>query len=182
MKASPLGNNPQSYEEPVRCSRYMLISSVVVVGFLVGLYYIWCSREAAMWIFWVLIAVLLIPCLWLYPLRVGFRDGEFYIRRLFRTKVIPLSEIKDVRVFVPSPSDGRIMGIHGFFGRFGWYKSWEIGLYFAYIGDTDECFLVELKPDDRGKEKKYVVSCRNNIKMVAALTAALPNVPHLEKL
>lgn len=160
-------------EEPVRRSRFIILTTVVILATVVGLFFIWRAKEVSMWIFCLLIAVILVPALWLMPLKVGVSDSQFYIRRLLKSTVIPLDRIKSVRVFVPSPADGRICGLSGPFSRMGWYKSWEIGLYFAYIGDSDECMLIELKPDERNKERKYVVSCRNHVAMVEALNERL---------
>ncbi len=174
MAGDNFGNKvPDSLEEPVLRSRWTKIGTCVYIAALIVLYFFMRSREVADFIFWVVVAAIFIPLLWLYPKSVGFGDNCFYIKRLFTTKVIPFDMIKSVRVFVPSPSDGMICGSRGLFGRIGWFKSWEVGLYFAYVGDTDQSFLIELSPDDKSKERRYVVSCRDNVRMVEALDKAL---------
>lgn len=160
-------------EERVLSQKGLLIMALELILIFALLFVLWYKKEIVMWLYWVLVAGIFLPVLWLIPVKVGLRDGEFYIKRLLKTKVIPVERIKSVRIFTPSPADGKICGIRDMKKRLGWFKSWEAGLYFAYIGNTDECFLVELKPDDRSKERRYVVSCMDNVAMVEALNSAI---------
>ena len=157
------------FEEPVTRSKRMIVYTLLTLLILVVAYCVWSVHNANKLIYFVLLAAVIIPALWLVPLRVGVRDSEFFVRRLVCTKAIPLDRIRDVRVFETSMSDGRICGMNGVMGSVGWYKSWEIGLYFAYIGNYSETFLIELKPDQKGRVWKYVVSCRNHREVVERL-------------
>ncbi len=161
------------FEEPVTRSRTMLGTTVVLILLLVALIFFWSTTDAPLCVILVIFGVILVPAIWLMPVKLGAGDGEFYIRRLLSTKVIPLERIKEVRAYETSMADGKICALSGFFANIGWYKSWEIGLYFAYIGNFKETFLIVLKPDSKGKERNYVVSCRNHIEVVSKLRDAI---------
>ena len=159
-------------EEPVERTRRGILSMIIIAVMLIIAGLRWSLTEASMGFFWILIAVVISPALWIWPTRIGIRDGEFYIKRLFRTKVIPLDRIARVQPFVPSPADGRIWA-YNVAGRLGWFKNWEKGLYFAYIGNTDQAFIIELKPEADGRVRRYACSCRNQEAMMRAISEAI---------
>lgn len=165
----------EAIEKPVDRSRDMVKMTIFVAALLIGIFAVWMHKEAVLWFYVLLVACLLVPALWLMPVRVGVRDGVFYVKRLFKTKVIPVDRIKEVRPFETSMADGKICGLSGFYCKVGWFKSWEIGLYFAYIGNYSETFLVELKPDRNGRVWRYICSCKDYGEVVDVLNTAIKN-------
>lgn len=168
------------FEEPVKRSRTVIIETMVVLAVISGLIAMTSTISPSALLFMVFLAVcVLVPAILMMPWKVGVRDGQLYITRLMGPKIIPLDRIKDVRIFHTMMNDGRIAAVSGLMGTIGWYKSWEIGLYFAYIGNFSQTFLVELKEDEKGRLRKYVLSCNNNREAVEKLRKCLGLNPQI---
>lgn len=118
-----------------------------------------------------LIAVLVIisiVSLFYTPVSIGADEDAIYIIRSLRTKIIPLSEVKSVRLCPPTMGAIKICASGGFMGYWGWFRERDLGKYFAYYGRSSDCFLVELH-----NGRKYMLGCRNPKNMVEYINQAL---------
>ena len=104
------------------------------------------------------------------PLSVEVDEQCLYINRALKTKTIPLSAIRTIRLYPNPDADESILfrSRNGVLGSWGYYDGYGVGRYFAYYGCVDDCFLIEL---DNGK--KYVLGCENANLMVDHISSLL---------
>ena len=107
---------------------------------------------------WIIIGILFIW--WIFalcftPLDVQADDEEVRIRRPFKTKRIPMSEIQSAEPYDAANADGRKAVMSSpvrVFGKWGKYRDNKVGDYFAYYGKPGNTVLITLKNGN-----KYVV-------------------------
>lgn len=124
-------------------------------------------RDAPLWMIWSLGIAIFILCfaaLCYSPHSISVDGNTLNIRRLLKTKHIPLADIADVRLCPPTMATRRIVGSGGWFGYYGWFSERDLGRYFAYYGKASDCFLVTL-----GDGRKYMLGCDDAQAMVEAI-------------
>ncbi|MCM1355383.1 MAG: PH domain-containing protein [Staphylococcus sp.] len=159
---------------PVIKERVNYSPSVAVVSImLLAFFSIICFRhwdENIGWIRWAVIAafiIIVVASLCYSPCYVSVGDGWLKISRICSpARKISVDEIARVLPHSRTMTDvrRRLLGGGGFIGYWGWFTSPAIGRYFAYVGNWNESFLVELKSG-----RKYVISCNNHDKIVEAI-------------
>lgn len=97
------------------------------------------------------------------PVYVASNQEGVLIRKRFGKKFIAMSEINEVSYFHPTPLliNQRVVGSGGFVGYWGWFSDPRIGIYFAYYGNSSDCFLIKLK-----NGKQYVIGCEDSSEMM----------------
>ena len=137
----------------VNLSTYSVILSFVTLIVLLWLLYY--SKNDGLTI---TLGVIIISCMFfvgLYmPLSVAAENDELVIKRAFKKKRIPYTEIKEIDLCPPTMAERRLLGSGGFFGYWGWFRENDLGKYFAYYGKASDCFLVRLKDGSQ-----YMVGC-----------------------
>ena len=108
-----------------------------------------------------LLAAMHVAGLFYMPAGISADKYAIYIRRILKTKAIPMSDVKSVCLCQPTMGAKRICASGGFLGYWGWFHERDLGKYFAYYGRASDCFLVELKSG-----RKYMLGCQNPQKMV----------------
>lgn len=124
-------------------------------------------RDAPLWMIWSLGIAIFILCfaaLCYSPQSISVDGNTLNIRRLLKTKHIPLADIADVKLCPPTMAARRIVGSGGWFGYYGWFSERDLGRYFAYYGKASDCFLVTL-----GDGRKYMLGCDDAPAMVEAI-------------
>lgn len=144
-----------------------LLGIICVVVILVFLFvsFIEGTLSDTFWMLGLLLLTYLIEAAFYQPLSIEVDEQMLRINRALKTKSIPLSAIREVRLY-PNPDDDIVIfggwGRQGVLGNWGyWNGGSKVGRYFAYYGCAEDCFLVEL---DNGK--KYVLGCSNANLMV----------------
>ena len=95
------------------------------------------------------------------PLSISVNEKEMSINRLLLVKRIPLSEIVEVKLVSPTMAEKRICGSGGWMGYWGWFSEKDLGKYFAYYGNSSNCFLLKLK-----NGRQYMLGCSNPASIV----------------
>ncbi len=137
----------------VSWSRYVTIITIVICLVFAGIAF-WADSLHTPVILFTCIGICIISAFYYSPVAVTVDRRNVAIRRLLTPKHIPVSEIKNVCLFQTTMGDVRICGSGGFFGYYGWFRSREIGKYFAYVGKWKDTFLIELNSG-----RKYIISC-----------------------
>jgi hypothetical protein len=104
----------------------------------------------------IVLGIWLVLALFYAPRAIELADDKIIVRRLFATKNISFSDIESVRYCPVTKDERRIFGSAGFFGYWGWYKEKNVGKYFAYYGNSSECFLVTMRSG-----RKYMLGCES---------------------
>lgn len=124
-------------------------------------------RDAPLWMILSLGIAIFILCfaaLCYSPQSISVDGNTLNIRRLLKTKHIPLADIADVKLCPPTMAARRIVGSGGWFGYYGWFSERDLGRYFAYYGKASDCFLVTLRDG-----RKYMLGCDDAPVMVEAI-------------
>lgn len=95
------------------------------------------------------------------PLSITVDENLLIVKRAFKKKRIPYSEIEEIYLCPPTMAERRLLGSGGFFGYWGWFREKDLGKYFAYYGKASDCFLVRLKDGSQ-----YMLGCQNPSKIV----------------
>lgn len=111
-----------------------------------------------------ILALISLVGLFYMPLSISVDKYSIYINRSLRIKDIPLAKVKSVKLHTPSSGTIRVSGSGGFMGYWGWFREKGTGIYFAYYGSQDNCFLLELTDG-----RKYLLGCENHKQMVEAI-------------
>lgn len=98
------------------------------------------------------------------PMSLRVTDKDLEVVRSLKIKTIPLSDIRDVRLLIPTMGAVRLCGSGGFMGYWGWFRERDLGKYFAYYGKASDCFLVVLNTG-----RKYMLGCKDAPEMVEAI-------------
>ena len=141
-------------------SKFCIISTLLCLALFVGCAFI----MPGMWegIAWgAFVVIMLTISLYYMPMSIGADENAIYINRSLKIKSISMTEVKSVKLHIPSSATIRTCGSGGFLGYWGWFREREVGNYFAYYGRMKDCFLVELKDG-----RKYLLGCKNAPDMV----------------
>ena len=122
------------------------------------------AHNLASWILGAIAVLFFLPPIFYMPLGVSIDQENLKIKRPMKVKIIPLSEVTEVRLCPPTMGAKRICGSGGWFGWYGWFQENDLGKYFAYYGKASDCFLVILK-----NGKKYMLGCQEAPEMVEAV-------------
>ena len=150
----------------VELSTYCLIITAITAVVICGVFLapIKTDNNIAAYILGAAVAVLLISALCFMPLSISLDNENLRIKRPLKAKSIPLTEIANVELCVPTMDAKRICGSGGWFGWYGWFSEKDLGKYFAYYGKASDCFLVTLK-----NGRKYMLGCKDAPEMVNAI-------------
>lgn len=158
-------------KKKVQLSSYCLIVSALSLAVLCGVlvYVLKQSGSAiAVWLLVLVLSFLLLSTLFYMPLSVELTDSSLKIKKILKTRSIPLSEISEVRLCPPTMGAIRICGSGGLFGWYGWFREGDLGKYFAYYGKASDCFLVTLRDG-----RKYMLGCEDAPQMAEAIKKKL---------
>lgn len=158
-------------KKKVQLSSYCLIVSALSLAVLCGVFvYILkqSGKGVAVWLLVLALAFPLLSTLFYMPLSVELTDGFLKIKKILKTRSIPLSEISEVRLCPPTMGAIRICGSGGLFGWYGWFREGDLGKYFAYYGKASDCFLVTLRDG-----RKYMLGCEDAPQMAEAIKKKL---------
>lgn len=143
----------------VRLSNYsVILSGSILIILLVVLY---CSDNA--WSIGTMSAILIVWCalaLIYMPMSISVDNKELNVNRSLWIKRIPLAEISSIESV--QPSGCRMCGSAGWFGYWGWFRDSSLGKYFAFYGNTSDCFFVRLK-----NGKQYMLGCDDHEAIVS---------------
>lgn len=151
----------------VKLSTYSIVITIVAIAIMVGVLIMLCLKDANVWKIYVIsaaVVALLFGGLFYAPISVSVDDNELSVNRTLRKTMIPLADIKSVKLCPPTLAEKRICGSGGWFGYWGWFSEKDLGKYFAYYGKASDCFLVTLK-----NGKKYMIGCENPQSIVDAI-------------
>ena len=109
---------------------------------------------------------------WFYsPRAIATEDNSIVVCRRLKRKKLQFSDIKSISYYTPQVFSGlKLCGSGGFGGYWGWYSAADIGTYFAYFGDPNSCFLIELK-----NGRKYVLGCDNPESIIEEVKKGINN-------
>ena len=147
-------------KQPVRPSSFSVTISAIMMIVLLGI--IVFSHNH--WTVILISSALLLMCISaiIYmPLSISVNENEVSINRLLLVKRIPLSEIVEVKLVSPTMAEKRICGSGGWMGYWGWFSEKDLGKYFAYYGNSSDCFLLKLK-----NGRQYMLGCSNPASIV----------------
>lgn len=139
------------------CSRSKAMNYLTIAGFVIIIaciaytLYMTINQYMPIWegvlVILILVGALFAPFL-SYPQYIIVTDDGIGIHTLARTRLIPYSNIETIerldKTFM-SMSTIRLFGISGMLGNIGWFKNSQIGIFRAYITDTEKAFLIRLK-------------------------------------
>ena len=151
----------------VEFSAYALIITALMIAVMCGVIIYSLKQPAhnlASWILGAIAVLFFLPPIFYMPLCVSIDQENLKIKRPMKVKIIPLSEVTEVRLCPPTMGAKRICGSGGWFGWYGWFQENDLGKYFAYYGKASDCFLVILK-----NGKKYMLGCQEAPEMVEAV-------------
>lgn len=150
----------------VALSSYCWIISSLTIAFICGVFLATVKTDnyLASYLWGATVIVLLLSALCYMPLSISLDNESLRIRRPLKVKSIPLSDITNVRLCLPTMGAKRICGSGGWFGWHGWFKENDLGIYFAYYGKASDCFLVTLK-----NGRKYMLGCKDAKEMADAI-------------
>lgn len=158
-------------KHPVKISTFSLILSIISAVLLISIFIVGIRRAMPLWQTLALaglLLVILISTLFYAPLSISVDDDAVSIKRVLKTKRIPLSTIKSVKLCPPTLAERRICGSGGWFGYWGWFREPSIGRYFAYYGKASDCFLVTLR-----NGRMYLLGCDNPAPVVDCINTRL---------
>lgn len=117
-------------------------------------------------------AVIALAAFYYSPVAIEVNDEALVVKKRIGTKTIPLSSIESVAAFTPIPMlrNQRVCGSGGLAGYWGWFKEPGVGLYFAYYGNNEDCFLLRLK-----NGRQYVLGCQDSEPVIAYLSEHIAN-------
>lgn len=151
----------------VEFSAYALIITALMIAVMCGVIIYSLKQPAhnlASWILGAIAVLFFLPPIFYMPLGVSIDQENLKIKRPMKVKIIPLSEVTEVRLCPPTMGAKRICVSGGWFGWYGWFQENDLGKYFAYYGKASDCFLVILK-----NGKKYMLGCQEAPEMVEAV-------------
>lgn len=151
----------------VNLSTYSVVFSFVVLLFLLWLLYYSNSDGLTMTIGVVIISWLFLVGLYM-PLYISAENNELIVKRAFKKKRIPYTEIEDITLCPPTMAERRLLGSGGFFGYWGWFREKDLGKYFAYYGKASDCFLVRLKDGSQ-----YMLGCESPSEIVSHIQSGM---------
>lgn len=139
------------------CSRSKAMNYLTIAGFVIIIaciaytLYMTINQYMPVWegvlVILILVGALFAPFL-SYPQYIIVTDDGIGIHTLAHTRLIPYSNIETIerldKTFM-SMSTIRLFGISGMLGNIGWFKNSQIGIFRAYITDTEKAFLIRLK-------------------------------------
>ena len=102
------------------------------------------------------------------PLSINVNEKGVSINRPLRVKCIPLSDIVDVKLVSPTMAEKRICASGGWMGYWGWFSEKDLGKYFAYYGNSSDCFLIKLN-----NGRQYMLGCNNPTAIVSHIQSQL---------
>ncbi|MDE6586809.1 MAG: PH domain-containing protein [Paramuribaculum sp.] len=156
-------------KSPVKLSLYSVFSSALILIVLLVLLYN--SRtDFEIWLDAGMIVFLMLCVLIYMPLSISADANGLVVRRPLKSKTIQLSEIQSIALCQSAVEKLRYFGSGGFFGYWGWFRDRRYGKYFAYYGNTSNCFLLRLNDG-----RQYVLGCENPQAIVETVQAALGN-------
>ena len=140
---------------------FSIVTSLICVAIFVALMFIGNPPQYVQISLAVILVIMLLSGLFYMPMSVGANKTAIQINFSLRIKIIPMQDVKSVKICQPTMGAIRICGSSGFMGYWGWFKERDLGKYFAYYGRSRDCFLVELK-----NGRKYMLGCNNATQMV----------------
>lgn len=111
-----------------------------------------------------LLPLILFPCLFWAPNRIGIEGDRLVLRKLIGTFRIELDRIADVGVYDGKELNLRLFGSGGFLGYLGIFKNKSLGKYMAYVGNYSQAFWVKTK-----NGKCYMFSCENRDLLLSSI-------------
>lgn len=148
-------------KEKVVLSKYSIVTTAICVVILVALMFVNNPPLSVQLVLGGVMVLMLLSGLFWVPLWISADKYAICIRRCLKTKVLPMQDVKLVKLSPPTMGTIRICGSGGFLGYWGWFRERDMGKYFAYYGRSSDCFLVELKDG-----RKYMLGCKNAPSMV----------------
>lgn len=117
-----------------------------------------------------LLPLILFPCLFWAPNRIGLEKDRLVLRKLIGTFHIELNQIADVGVYDEKELNLRLFGSGGFLGYLGIFRNKSLGKYMAYVGDSSQAFWVKTK-----NGKCYMFSCEDRDLLLASIRKEIEN-------
>lgn len=152
----------------VLLSKFSFISTILCIIVLIGLMFINQPPVYIKLFIVVLLIGMLVAGLFYMPLSIGADKDGIYINRSLKCKILPMENIKSIRLCPPTMGAKRICASGGFLGYWGWFSERDLGKYFAYYGRSKDCFLVELHDG-----RKYMLGCSNPQEIVKYIKSQL---------
>ena len=151
-------------KQKVIMSRYSLLATLLTLICLVAVGAFACrvGSNDSFFLYCVLFSAMLIISLFYVPLEIEADPERLTIIRAFARKHIPIKDIVEIRMCAPEIPTFRMMGSGGFMGHWGWFRSKNLGKYFAYFGRSSDCIFIRLRDD-----RRYMISCGEPHEMVA---------------
>ncbi len=160
----------------VKLSSWSIGVTVFVNLLVLSVMVYWCLRsdhEIELYIVAAAYAALSIAALFYAPRCIELTDdGCLTVNFVARTKRIPVSAIRSIRLVSPTMAERRLLGSGGYYGYWGWFSEATLGRYFAYYGDSSDCFLVKLADG-----RRYMLGCQDPSEIVEAVTRQLAQTP-----
>lgn len=151
----------------VRLSSFSVTITAIILIVLLGIIFLSHNH----WTVILITCTLLLMCisaLIYMPLSISVNEKELCINRPLRIKQIPLSDIVEVKMVSPTMAEKRIRGSGGWMGYWGWFSEKDLGKYFAYYGNSSDCFLIKLN-----NGRQYMLGCSNPAAIVSYIQARL---------
>lgn len=134
-----------------KMGRLTIAGFIIIIASIVYVLFMMIYQHMPIWegvlVIIILVGALFAPFL-TYPQYIIVTDEGIGIHTLARTRLIPYSNIETIerldKTFM-SMSTIRLFGISGMLGNIGWFKNSQIGIFRAYITDTEKAFLIRLK-------------------------------------
>lgn len=157
----------QVFRSRVGWSRWSVGLTVGILALGVALLFMVGADWKRLYLF-VVFTALIIAGFYFAPMEIIVTPRYLGVRRLLTMKRIPIADIEGASLWQTTMADRRVVGSGGFMGHWGYYRSRDLGPYFAYVGSYADTFLVTLRSG-----RRYLLSCADPAAAVAAINAAL---------
>lgn len=150
-------------------SRSTMLTFVVSALLLSLIYYFYSRHETVIFCIMAGCTTVYALCSLLFmPMSVELDDRNLTVNMPLRYRRFPVSEIAAVKRYTPAMGEHRLLGSGGYCGYWGWFSNREIGKYFAYYGQSSDCFLILMR-----NGRRYMLGCKNPDEMVKAISGRI---------
>lgn len=147
----------------------VILSSIIILMTISLLTYIIINSYELVNIILSFVCFLVLIIIILYvPTKLVISDDGITVKRILLPKLIPFEDIIAIKERENGwDGDIRLLGSGGFLGYFGWFRSRDMGKYFAYVTNVNNSFWVI------SSKRVYLLSCNNHKEAIELISKKL---------